>query len=59
MNGRPYTVLARGRPLRVAFLVDTKCFPPESERFQPLIDAIVDWCNAHWGGRTNHICFFS
>src|ERR1700693_4226805 len=59
MNGRPYTVLACGRPLRVAFLVDTKCFPPESDRFHPLIDAIVDWCNTHWGGRTNHICFFS
>jgi len=59
VNGRPYDVLTRARPLRVAFLVHIESFPPESDRFQTLIDQIVDWCNTSWGGRTNHVCFFS
>jgi hypothetical protein len=59
VNSRPYTILARHRPIRAAFLINTEHFPPTSNRFQALLDAVVDWNNIHWGGRTNHVSFYS
>jgi len=58
-NMSQYTVLVRSRPARAAFLIDTEKFTPGCDRYNALLDAIVDWNNSHWGGRTNHIGFFT
>ena len=59
INVKQYTVLIRSRPTHAAFLINIDEFTPSSDRFNALIDAIVDWNNSHWGGRTNRIGFFS
>jgi hypothetical protein len=43
----------------VAFLVDTDKYPAGSDQLNALLDAIVDWNNTRWGGRTSHVAFFS
>lgn len=59
MNANQYTVLTRPRPIRAAFLIDTDKYPAGTDRLNALLDAIVDWNNTRWGGRTNHVAFFS
>lgn len=59
MTASPYTVLARSRPIRVAFLVNTEPFSANPEALNTLLDVLVDWNYTHWGGRTNPIIPFS
>jgi hypothetical protein len=53
-----YSVLARNRPLRIAFLVDTGVLGASPDHLNDLIDEIVDFNNTHWGGRSNPTVFF-
>jgi hypothetical protein len=58
MNGNAqYSVLARNRPIRIAFLVDVSALGTSPVQLNDLIDEIVDYNNTHWGGRTNPIIF--
>jgi hypothetical protein len=58
MNNSPYTLLYRSRPARIVFLVDLQIFPPTSDRFFAIVEAIVEFNRKHWGGRLNHIVFY-
>jgi hypothetical protein len=40
-------------------LIDTDKYPAGSDRLNALLDAIADWNNTRWGGRTNHVAFVS
>jgi hypothetical protein len=59
MNSTQYTVLARNRPIQVAFLINTDALAAGPGAFNQLVDALVDWNYTRWGGRTNPIIFFS
>ena len=59
MKDAQYSVLARNRPIRVAFLINTDFFSSRPAVLGDTVDSIVDWNHTHWGGRTNPIIFFS
>src|SRR6266487_5911399 len=59
MKNRPFSVFVKHRPVRTGFLIDTGVFPPGSDRFEELVDAVVRHNYILWGGRTNPITFFS
>src|SRR6266550_1393032 len=58
MKNRPFSVFVKHRPVRTGFLIDTGVFPPGSDRFEELVDAVVRHNYILWGGRTNPIISF-
>jgi hypothetical protein len=46
-----FTVFAKPRPLRTAFLLDLSAQP--SGRADAILDGIVSFCNGTWGGHLN------
>jgi hypothetical protein len=48
-----YTLFARSRPIRTAFLVDESVFVPGTWQIDALLDGIVSASDETWGGRMN------
>ena len=48
-----YTLFARSRPFRTAFLVDESVFQNGTWQSDALIDGVVSACDETWGGRMN------
>ena len=49
----PFTIFARPRPIRTAFLVNSAIPRPENAHVDAILDGVVSFCNFTWGGHFN------